>query len=485
MKRLSFVISSTLAIGFVWLAAPLRAQFVYVVHLQDNNVSAYSIGANGALTPVPGSPFAAGNAPDAVAVDPTGKFAYVATEHHNVWAYSIGANGALTRVKGSPFAAGNGPVFVAVDPTGNFVYVANEGDTLTNSSVSAYSIGANGALTRSQVRPSKQMGTGRLGSLGSNGQVRLRGKHGLYPHRLQHLGLQHRGRRGPPTPVPGSPFAALSAPASVAVDPTGKFAYVANPFDASVSAYRIGVVGALHHVRGSPYYTPEPESVAVDPTGKFTYVTDISGNYVLAYSIGADGALTPVPGSPFGAGNYPNSVAVDPTGKFAYVVNGGDSTISAYSIGATGALTPVPGSPFTTEFGPGSVAISLVPFASSFAKLEIESELSTFHLLDSFTLGANSNGITPTTQKLTLNIGSTFSAMIPSGAFKKTATGTFIGKRTINGVTLNLTIVPLSANMFTFKVYGAGIDLGGLTEPVTVVLTIGIDSGTTKVHYGL
>src|SRR5260221_873351 len=69
---------STLAIGFVCLAAPLRAQFVYVVNNASNNVSAYSIGANGALTPVPGSPFAAGTFPFSMAVDPTGKFAYVA-----------------------------------------------------------------------------------------------------------------------------------------------------------------------------------------------------------------------------------------------------------------------------------------------------------------------------------------------------------------------------------------------------------------------
>jgi DNA-binding beta-propeller fold protein YncE len=68
---------STLAIGFVWLAAPLRAQFVYVAN-SGGNVSAYSIGANGALMPVPGSPFAAGSDPNSVAVDPTAKFAYVA-----------------------------------------------------------------------------------------------------------------------------------------------------------------------------------------------------------------------------------------------------------------------------------------------------------------------------------------------------------------------------------------------------------------------
>jgi hypothetical protein len=124
---------STLAIGFVWLAAPLRAQFAYVANA-GGNVSSYSIGANGALTPVPGSPFAAGAQPRSVAVDPTAKFAYVANEGapglgipSNVSAYSIGANGALTPVPGSPFAAGLGPRSVAVDPTAKFAYVANGG----------------------------------------------------------------------------------------------------------------------------------------------------------------------------------------------------------------------------------------------------------------------------------------------------------------------------------------------------------------------
>ncbi len=82
-----------------------------------------------------------------------------------------------------------------------------------------------------------------------------------------------------------------------------------------------------------------------------------------------------------------------------------------------------------------------------------------------------------------LNIG-TFSVTVPSRSFKKTLTGTFICKRTISGVSLTVTIVPVSANIFTFNVRGAGINLGGLIQPVTVVLTVGIDSGTTYVaHY--
>ena len=62
------------------LVPPLRAQFAYVANASGNNVSAYSIGADGALTPVPGSPFAAGFGPYSVAVDPTAKFAYVANQ---------------------------------------------------------------------------------------------------------------------------------------------------------------------------------------------------------------------------------------------------------------------------------------------------------------------------------------------------------------------------------------------------------------------
>jgi hypothetical protein len=108
---------STLAIGFVWLATPLRAQFAYVANESSNNVSAYRIGADGALTQLSGSPFAAGTMPFSVAVDPTGKFAYVANiDDNNVSAYSIGADGALKQVTGSPFATGSAPSSVAITP---------------------------------------------------------------------------------------------------------------------------------------------------------------------------------------------------------------------------------------------------------------------------------------------------------------------------------------------------------------------------------
>ncbi len=82
-----------------------------------SGVSAYTIDAtSGALTPVAGSPFAAGGFTDILAVDPTGKFAYVANVYsNNVSAYTIdGTSGALTPVAGSPFAAGTQPQAITV-----------------------------------------------------------------------------------------------------------------------------------------------------------------------------------------------------------------------------------------------------------------------------------------------------------------------------------------------------------------------------------
>ena len=100
-----------------FLPASLRAEFVYVANAGSNNVSAYSIGPNGALTPVAGSPFPAGSDPRSLAVDLFRRFVCVANAlSNNVSVYRIGANGGLTLVAGSPFPAGSDPRSLAFSP---------------------------------------------------------------------------------------------------------------------------------------------------------------------------------------------------------------------------------------------------------------------------------------------------------------------------------------------------------------------------------
>jgi DNA-binding beta-propeller fold protein YncE len=90
-------------------------KFFYVANFNSNNISAYSIGSDGALTPVSGSPFSAGLGPISVAVNPMGKFAYVANiDSNHILAYGIDPNGALTPLPGSRFAARVKPSTVAI-----------------------------------------------------------------------------------------------------------------------------------------------------------------------------------------------------------------------------------------------------------------------------------------------------------------------------------------------------------------------------------
>ena len=128
--------------------------FAYVPNAFGNNISAYTIKANGSLSPV-GAPVGTGSVPWGAVVDPKGKFVYV-TNHGtgNVSAYAINtASGALTQVQGSPFAAGANPTSVAIDPTGNFAYVGDIGNG-SSGNVSAFAINAgSGALTPVQGSP--------------------------------------------------------------------------------------------------------------------------------------------------------------------------------------------------------------------------------------------------------------------------------------------------------------------------------------------
>jgi 6-phosphogluconolactonase (cycloisomerase 2 family) len=98
----------------------------------------------------------------------------------------------------------------------------------------------------------------------------------------------------------------------------------------------------------------------VEPTGRFAYVANQTSNNISGYAINtSNGALTPIPGSPFAAGTGAFEVTVEPTGRFAYVVNSGSNNISGYTISASsGALTPLSGSPFPAGADPRGVITS-------------------------------------------------------------------------------------------------------------------------------
>lgn len=115
------------------------------------SVLAFTIdSASGALTQVAGSPFAttsnlgSNSQPGEVVVDQTGSFVYTSlAATGQVAGFAISpTSGALTPILGSPFAAGNSPLAVAT--TSNVLFVSNAAD----GTLSAYTIASgSGVLT--------------------------------------------------------------------------------------------------------------------------------------------------------------------------------------------------------------------------------------------------------------------------------------------------------------------------------------------------
>ena len=161
------------------------------------------------------------------------------------------------------------------------------------------------------------------------------------------------------TGVAGSPFAAGTAAFGVAVDPSGRFVYVTNVGDNTVSPFAANS-GVLTTIGAAVATGPTPAGVAVDPLGRFLYVANAGGaGTVSAFTItNGVGALTPVTGSPYAAGGTASGVVVHPTGLYVYVTNAFSGNVSMYKVNpSTGALTPLTPATVVAGAGPNGVAV--------------------------------------------------------------------------------------------------------------------------------
>ena len=347
--------------------------------------------------------------PESIAVDPAGKFAYVASQGCDVDGYvsmyTINpTTGALASI-GPPVPTNDEFTdSVTVDPSGKFAYVASSGDVwdIDFGSVVAYTINpTTGALTST---------TGGVIATGVSGTPEFFN--------------------------------------SVAVDPSGKFAYAADggpfpPFfgiaggDSIVSMYTINsTAGALTSI-GMIAAGTGPDSVAVDPSGKLAYVTNFGSNDVSMYTIdAATGALTSL--GTIAAGTGPDSVAVDHAVKFAYVANFASNDVSMYTIDATtGTLVSI-GS-IAAGTNPVSVALD---FAGKFAYVANWTGSDTDGSVSMYTIDATTGVLTPT-GTIATELSPTSIVIHPSGkfAYVTNSGSNSVSMYSIDGATGALTLI--------------------------------------------
>jgi 6-phosphogluconolactonase len=156
---------STGGIGSVAVLVHRSGRFAYTINSNSlpvapipSTIAAFSIDqATGALTVLPGSPFATGASNVARtlsigALDPRGRFLYANhTGSNSISVFAIDpASGQLSAVAGSPFVTGLTPSTPVPDPSGKFLFVVSRGD----GTVSSYAIDQNtGALALINTLP--------------------------------------------------------------------------------------------------------------------------------------------------------------------------------------------------------------------------------------------------------------------------------------------------------------------------------------------
>ncbi len=218
------------------------------------------------------------------------------------------------------------------------------------------------------------------------------------------------------TQIAGSPYTVGDGAVSLALHPSGKFLYAANPGqnENDISLFTIASNGDLTEVFPRTSVAPngsQPNLLRIDSAGAFLYVANTNSQNISVFSIASsNGALTPVAGPPVFLGASPlnmqltpsgnflfvsipsqtsgtilsfsvnsgvltlvsginarglnlDGLAIDPSGTYLYSANFGSNSISIFKIGTTtspGALTEVSGSPLTSGYT-APVALILDP----------------------------------------------------------------------------------------------------------------------------
>jgi 6-phosphogluconolactonase len=279
----------------------------YLLCRYDETLESYAIDhATGALTPI-GAPVLLGGNAQAMRLDATGRFLYVAeTARSKVQALSIDDVTHLPSLLGSAQDSGETPVDLEVHPGGRFLYTAN----LRSHDLSLFDIEpATGVLsTRESVST------------------------GVFP-------------------------------SDVAIDPTGRFLFVCESGDDLIHGFAIDqVTGALAPLDAGHPAGTRPISLTFEPTGDEFHVLDIDGNRVWSFPVDrATGAL----GKPREMGTRDQPIAMTliqgkhatmPRSRFVYVANGGSQDLSVYAANnANGNLASVT----LSVFNPGSPRVAL------------------------------------------------------------------------------------------------------------------------------
>lgn len=286
----------------------------------------------------------------------------------SVSAFSIDpGTGELTYLNTRP-SHGTDPCHIVVDRSAKFVLVAN----FASGSVSVLAIRPDGSLGEetdfrqhrgSSVDPKRQAGPHAHNvAFDATGRIAYVSDLGLDAVVIYRFDAE----TGKLMPADAAPYKAKpgSGPRQLVLHPMGKYAYVINELDSTMTAVTVdaetGALAAMQTLSTLPAGgfdgVTSGAEVQITPDGKFLYGSNRGHNSIVIYAIDpATGRLTLV-GHESTQGRIPRHFEVDPTGRYLIVANQDtDNLVMFYIDPATGRLhtkgiTAQAGTPICVRF---------------------------------------------------------------------------------------------------------------------------------------
>lgn len=255
------------------IAATPNHQFLYVTSFQNNQISEFFISpANGTLTPLVCTTTPTTDVqPLKIAINPAGTLLYAANQIGSVSGFSINATtGCLTAISTTPtdtVARG-----ITIDQSGQFLYVVTGGG-----GIDAFSIGASGTLTQLVIGGFNSGTTTMLAVKAVPTFELMMATDGGSTNNL--ITLHINTGTGTLTPVvttvsgssPANPSAiAFNTP----LNATTPLFYIANTASNNLTVNSVDATGAIGVSSLTVPVATGPIDLAVDPTGRFLYVAN-------------------------------------------------------------------------------------------------------------------------------------------------------------------------------------------------------------------
>ena len=335
-----------------------------------NTIAAFDRHPDGTLTPLAGSPFAAGGAGTGTIVGSQGSL-QVTSDGRYLLAVDAGSNaisvlsvrrdGSLRPVEGSPFSSGGiEPISIAVHD--DLFYVANEGTKTAGGNYAGFTLDEHGRLTPVDDSTVTLSITANPGDIlfNSTGRNLIGIDVGTTDPSTFLIDSFVVGRSGRLTPATGSPFHAQAAgPFGSEFSPTNpSHLYVSNAHggagNGSVSAFRVTRAGSVSSIGASPFFDGQtaPCWVEISHDGNYLFTVNTGSTSISSYRIQPDGSLAYVSSTPFasGTGIRPFDARLDPAGHDLYVVDAQIHAVTTFAV-SDGSLTELPSSPFALPVG--------------------------------------------------------------------------------------------------------------------------------------